>query len=107
MESGNVGQFFLQFPLNVKLNNKLAFKYSASSCSFWINGFKVGEELNKVMPTGLSRLDFNIQSGADNFYGKTKQIQYFDTILDSQQLEELTSWDSFSDMANGQLYTIE
>ena len=33
MESENSAQFFLQFPLDVKSNNKLALKYSASSCS--------------------------------------------------------------------------
>ena len=107
MESGNSSQFFSQFPLDVKSNNKLALKYSASSCSFWINGIKVGEELNKVMPTDLSRLDFNIQNGTDNFYGNTKQLQYFDSALTDSELETLTSWVSFSDMANGQLYTIQ
>ena len=107
MESGNSTQFFSQFPLDVKSNNKLALKYSASSCSFWINGIKVGEELNKVMPTDLSRLDFNIQNGSDNFYGNTKQIQYFDSALNDSDLETLTSWVSFTDLANGQLYSIK
>jgi hypothetical protein len=45
--------------------------------------------------------------GNDDFYGKTKQIQYFDTALNDSDLETLTSWDSFSDMATSQLYTIE
>ena len=108
MESENSTQFFLQFPLDVKSNNKLALKYSANSCSFWINGIKVGEETNKIMPTGLSRLDFVRQDGNDEFfYGNTKQIQYFDSVLNDSDLEKLTSWVSFSDMANGQLYTIE
>ncbi len=106
MESGNSSQFFSQFPLDVKLNNKLALKYSASSCSFWINGFEVGEELNKVMPTGLSRLDFNLQNGGDDFYGNTKQIQYYDSVLTDSELETLTSWQSFLEMANAQNYTI-
>jgi hypothetical protein len=33
------------------------------------------------------------------FYGNTKQIQYFNTALNDSDLETLTSWDSFSDMA--------
>jgi len=107
MESGDSAQFFLQFPLDVKSNNKLALKYSASSCSFWINGFEVGEELNKVMPTGLSRLDFNLQNGGDNFYGKTKQVQYFNTALTDIEIEELSSWSSFLEMAEGQQYKIK
>jgi len=108
MESENSSQFFLQFPLDVKSNNKLALKYSASSCSFWINGIKVGEETNKIMPTDLIRLDFVRQDGNDEFfYGNTKQIQYFDTVLTDNELEQLTSWVSFQEMAEGQLYTIE
>ena len=59
-----------------------------------------------VTPVGLNNLSFGIGASA-NFYGKTKQIQYFDSILDSEQLEQLTSWDSFRAMAEGQLYTIE
>ena len=108
MESENSSQFFLQFPLDVKSNNKLALKYSASSCSFWINGIKVGEETNKIMPTDLIRLDFVRQDGIDEFfYGNTKQIQYFDTVLTDNELETLTSWTSFTDMANGQQYSIK
>ena len=44
-------------------------------------------------------------AGSHNFYGNTKQIQYFDSALNDSDLEKLTSWVSFSDMANGQLYT--
>jgi hypothetical protein len=101
MESENSSQFFLQFPLDVKLNNKLALKYSASSCSFWINGIKVGEELNKVMPTDLSRLDFVRQDGnAEFFYGKTKEIGYYNTILTDIELETLTSYRNWISMVN-------
>ena len=39
--------------------------------------------------------------------GNTKQIQYYDSALTDSELEALTSWVSFSDMANGQLYTIQ
>jgi len=107
MESGNSSQFFSQFPLDVKLNNKLALKYNASSCSFWINGFQVGEELNKVMPTGLSRLEFNIQDGSDNFYGNTKCVAVFKEALTDLELECLVSWMSFSDLGINFGYTVE
>ena len=42
-----------------------------------------------------------------DFYGNTKQIQYYNSALTDSELEALTSWVSFSDMANGQSYTIE
>jgi len=52
-------------------------------------------------------LNFDNGTGTSDFYGKTKQIQYFQTTLTDSELEELTSWESFKDMADGQLYTIE
>jgi len=54
----------------------------------------------------LDSISFDLGGGSD-FYGKAKQLQYFDTILADTQLEQLTSWQSLTDMANGQLYTIE
>ena len=54
----------------------------------------------------LNELDLN-GSGNRTFYGNTKQIQYYNSALTDSELEQLTSWTSFSDMANGQLYTIE
>ena len=51
------------------------------------------------MPIGLSELAFDDGGGAEPFYGKTKQIQYFDSALTDSELETLTSWMSFSDMA--------
>jgi hypothetical protein len=50
------------------------------------------------MPTGLSRLDFNIQNGGDNFYGKTKEIGYYDTVLTDLELETLTSYRTWESM---------
>jgi hypothetical protein len=55
----------------------------------------------------LDRLNFNDGAGSSEFYGNTKQLQYFNTALTDTDLETLTSWDSFSDMATSQLYTIE
>ena len=59
-----------------------------------------------IMPIGLSEFNFNYTDGLP-FYGNTKQIQYFQTALKDSELEELTSWESFIRMAEGQLYTIE
>ena len=59
------------------------------------------------MPIGLDVLNFNQGNDLQRFFGKTKQIQYYNTALTDSELEQLTSWISFTDMANGQLYTIE
>jgi len=87
--------------------NKIAIKYKLNDFSVYINGFEIGVDTNGTLPTGLNTLNFDNGSGSGNVYGNTKQIQYFDSILADTQLEQLTSWQSFRDMANGQLYTIE
>ena len=86
--------------------NKIAINYEANSFSFWVNGVKVGNK-SFTNPINLNSLNFNVGDGLIPFYGNTKQIQYFDTALTDTDLEELTSWDSFRAMAEGQLYTIE
>jgi len=88
---------------------KTAIKYKENDFQFWVNGIKVGTDTSGTTFSSntLDNLMFDKGDGGDKFYGKTKQVQYFDTALTDTQLEELTSWDSFSDMAEGQLYTIE
>ena len=90
-------------------NLKLAVKYKENDVSFYVNGIKLYEDTSATMISGLNQLEFNYgdASGSYPFHGKTKQIQYFDSALADTQLEQLTSWQSFRDMANGQLYTIE
>ena len=89
--------------------NKVLIRYSLNNIAFWVNGYKLSEVLSATsMPIGLNKLSFdNVGGGSERFFGKTKQIQYFDSALNDSDLEKLTSWVSFSDMANGQLYTIE
>jgi hypothetical protein len=92
---------------DIKHTSKFAIKYKVNDFSLWVNGFEVGVDTSGSVPTGLSTLSFSNAGGTLPFYGNTKQIQYFDTALNDSDLETLTSWDSFSDMAIGQLYTIE
>ena len=87
--------------------NKIAVKYNSSNTSIYYNGFLIKSINQSANLSGINELKFTSGGSAQNFYGKAKQIQYFDSALDSQQLEQLTSWQSFRDMANGQLYTIE
>jgi hypothetical protein len=92
---------------NIVESNKILVKYKSNDCSIWVNGFKIATDTSATMPSGLSELAFDDGNGTTPFYGKTKQLQYFDSALTDSELETLTSWDSFSDMAIGQLYTIE
>jgi len=89
----------------VTLFNKIAFKYKENDFAIWANGFELDTDTVGITPTGLSELAFDDGGGGADFYGKTKQIQYYDTT--DIDLEQLTSWDSFRAMAQSQLYTIE
>ena len=92
---------------NISLHNKFALKYKQNDFSLFVNGFELITDTSGITFSNgtLTELAFDRGDGGEDFYGKTKQIQYFDTT--DIDLEQLTSWDSFRDMAEGQLYTIE
>jgi hypothetical protein len=92
---------------DIKDTSKFAIKYKVNDFSLWVNGFEVGVDTSGSVPTGLSTLSFSNAGGTLPFYGNTKQIQYYDSALTDSELETLTSWTSFSEMATSQLYTIE
>ena len=87
--------------------NKVAVKYKQNDLALWINGIKLLTDTLGSTPIGLSNLGFRAGGGTNPLHGSAKQIQYFDSALTDSELEQLTSWVSFSDMANGQLYTIQ
>ena len=87
-------------------NNKIAIKYKSGNSKVYINGIEK-DSSNVVFSNGLlNTLKFSASVGNNPFYGNTKQIQYFDTALTDTDLEELTSWTSFNEMAESQQYTI-
>jgi hypothetical protein len=87
--------------------NKIALKYKLNDFALWINGVEVATDNSGTLPIGMNRIAFDEGSGAAPFYGNTKQVQYYNTALTGSELEELTSWESFIQMANGQNYTIK
>jgi len=88
-------------------NNKIAIRYNSTSAELYVNGILADTALNGMTFSGLSTLQFRNNDGAYNFYGNTKQIQYFDSALTDSDLEKITSWTSFTDLANGQTYSIK
>jgi hypothetical protein len=90
---------------SIKNSTKVLVKYKQNDFALWVNGFEVSSDEIGVTPIGLDDLSFDRGTGTLNFYGNTKQIQYFDTT--DIDLEQLTSWNSFNEMATEQLYTIE
>jgi hypothetical protein len=95
--------------LNQLSNHKVAVKWKVNDIALWIDGVEVGTDnsANVFTANTLNEISFNQGNNSNFFYGNAKQIQYFDSALTDSELETLTSWDSFSDMAIGQLYTIE
>jgi len=89
-------------------NVKLAVKYKENDVSFYVNGFELYTDNSATMISGLNQLEFNYGNPSESFpfYGNTKQLQYYDSALTDSELEQLTSWTSFTDMANGQQYSI-
>ena len=92
--------------ININLFNKVALSYKTNDNHFWVNGFKLASNTTIEDVSNISELDFQASYGGEDFYGNTKQIQYFDSALTDAELETLTSWQSFLEMANGQNYTI-
>jgi len=93
--------------LNYDSFHKVVISYSSSAFEFWIDGFKIDfNNSDYSFNSGeLTELNFDV-NGSENFYGNTKQIQYFDTALNDTDLETLTSWTSFNEMAESQLYSV-
>ena len=86
---------------------KAAVYYNATAPKLYVNGFLRETETAMTAITGLSELAFDNGIGTNNFYGNTKQLMTFNQALTDSELEQITSWTSFSEMAKGQLYTIE
>jgi hypothetical protein len=104
-------QFIAIFNLDDEtINSKISVKYKENDFSLYVNGFKLKTDLGGSTFTNGTLTELAFDNGLSNqfpFYGNIKQLQYFDTVLNDNELETLTSWVSFQDMAEGQLYTIE
>ena len=102
-------QAILQYTSSdITTNSKVSIKYKENDFSLWVDGFEVATDTSGVTFSAntLNTLQFDRGNGNENFYGNTKQLQYYNSALTDSELETLTSWTSFSDMANGQQYSI-
>jgi len=88
--------------------NKIAFKYKTNDFALWVNGTEVATDTIGTVCSGLNDLSFWATYVSDNnFYGKVKALAVYKEALTDIDIEELTSWESFILMANGQNYTIK
>ena len=87
---------------------KIAVKYKANDFALWVNG---AERVpltsgNSFSANTLSELDFNRGDGQEPFIGNTKDLRVYNTALSDLEIETLSSWTSFTAMANALKYTI-
>ena len=79
--------------------NKYAFQYKSGNFKAFVNGFNYGLNLNGgLLPTGLNTLNFNDGAGGADYYGKTKEIAYYNTVLTDEELEYMTSYRSLNEL---------
>jgi hypothetical protein len=84
----------LSFILNNSTDfNKIAFKYKENDFALWINGVEVDTDLSgSTYPTStLNKISFNNGAGGESFFGKVKDIQYYNTALTDSELTQLTT----------------
>ena len=98
--SGGSTQASLSTTVSQIQPNKLLIKYKSNDISFWLNGFKVGFDTSANAPSGLKNLSFSYPTNAINFYGKTKELGYYNTALTDAELETLTSYRNWVSMVN-------
>ena len=77
-------------PTSISDNVKVALKYKENDFALWVNGVEVLTDSSGLTPIGLSRCDFSI-NGILPFYGKCKDLRYYDTVLTDAELTELTT----------------
>jgi hypothetical protein len=90
---GGISQFTLQFDGATITNfNKIAIKYKSSDYALWVNGSERATNTSHTNAlAGLDRINFDRGDGGDDFFGKCKQLMYFDTILTDAELTTLTT----------------
>ena len=105
---GATNQYSESINIDNSIFHKVALKYKTNDFALWIDGIEYQPQSSGItfVDGTLDDISFNYVGG-NHFYSNTKQIQYFDTALTGSELEELTSWESFIQMANGQNYTIK
>ncbi len=87
---------------------KVAFKYKSGESSVFVNGTEVviiGQTF--TFSNTLNQLRFEDGASFNDFRGKTKELSVFKEALTDLELETLTSWVSFTQMATDLEYTLE
>ena len=107
--SGSSTQANITYTTDITQFSKIAFKWRQNDFSLWVDGVEVGTKSSGLPPVGLNTLEFTL--GSSRFYGKSKNVQVFNTALSDSDLLSLTTtgsvpyWKQYSAMATSLNYT--
>ena len=95
VKSGNVTQANMQQTLSTVLEfHKVAVKYKANDCSFYVDGVQIATDTSATMPVGLKELSFDNGASGSRFLGKCKMIAVFKEALTDTELQCLTGYNN-------------
>ena len=90
--------------------NRIAISYSIASAKLFVNGTLAASATPSDMfnANTLNRVNFDIGSGANDFYGKTKNLKVFKRAMSNGELYLLTvpQYQSYQEMATALNYTL-
>jgi len=78
------------------LQHKFALKYNSPETTIWVDGFEIYTSAVSYALNSLSKFSFTSQGSP--FYGKTKEIGYYDEVLTDEELEYITSYRSLNEL---------
>ena len=81
---------------NILEFHKIAIKYKANDCSFYIDGREISIDTSSTMPSAntLNEAQFDVGAGVLDFYGYTKSFIVFKEALTDLELEKLTGYNN-------------
>jgi hypothetical protein len=94
--------------LDITQFSKIAFKYKQNDFSLYVDGVERATDTsgNTFSSNTLNKLSFAGATDLNDFYGKAKGVAVFKEALTDIELEKLTSWRDFRDLAESQQYTL-
>ena len=104
--ANNVNKTIVSVQANTRI--KVAIAYSSTQLRISYDGNAATTTSGTYAPTTtLESFKFSNRDGGSKWQGKVYQAIYFPTALTDSELQTLTSYDSFGQMAKALLYTIE
>ena len=87
------GTFSPSQSIDITLNSKIAVSWSSTEARFYLNGSPILVTSGDFSYSASTLTELKLEDGAggNNFYGKVKQLQVYDTSLSDTQLAALTS----------------